>query len=93
MAMVYPMRRPRASPLVTAPIVQSATERLQAAADQLGLTAEQGRRIVDTHKSADGKYGKLADDRREVIQSEPRAVDEILAPRECKPVSCPRVWR
>src|SRR5262249_8575064 len=42
--------------LVTAPIVQSITERLQAAADQLGPTAEQGRRIVDTHKNFDEKY-------------------------------------
>jgi hypothetical protein len=61
--------------------VQSVTERLQAAADKLGLTAEPGWRIVDTPKNFDGEYETSADDRREVLRSEPKAVGEILTPK------------
>jgi hypothetical protein len=62
--------------------LQSVTERLQAAADKLGLTAEQGWRIVDMPKNFDGKYETPADDRREVVRSEPKAVGEILTPKQ-----------
>jgi Spy/CpxP family protein refolding chaperone len=66
--------------LVAAPIVQSVTARLQAAADKLGLTPEQQERIVGIYKSYDEKYEKLADDRRELLKSELKAVGEVLTP-------------
>jgi Spy/CpxP family protein refolding chaperone len=68
--------------LVAAPIVQSVTARLQAAADKLGLTPEQRERIIDVYKSYDEKYEKLADDRREQLKSELKAVGEILTPEQ-----------
>jgi Spy/CpxP family protein refolding chaperone len=66
--------------MVTAPIIQSVAQRLQAVADKLGLTEDQRKRIVETYKSYDDKYEKLADDRREQLKSELKAVGEILTP-------------
>jgi Spy/CpxP family protein refolding chaperone len=68
--------------IVTAPIVQSVTQRLHAAADRLGLTEDQRKRIVDTYNSYDEKYEKLADDRRELLKSELKAVGDILTPEQ-----------
>jgi Spy/CpxP family protein refolding chaperone len=73
--------------LVTAPIVQSVTQRLQAAADKLELTQEQRKRIVETYKSYDEKYEKLGDDRCEQLKSELKAVSEILTPEQRNKVS------
>ena len=66
--------------LVTASIIQSVSERLQAAADKLGLTAEQRQRIIDTYRNYDDKYEKLCDDRRELLKSELKSAGEILTP-------------
>jgi len=60
--------------------VQSVTERLPAAADKRGLTAGPGWQIVGTPKNFDGEYETLADDRREALRSEPKAVGETLTP-------------
>ena len=68
--------------LVTASIVQSVSDRLQAAADKLGLTPEQRQRIIDAYKSYDEKYEKLSDDRRELLKSELKSVSEILTPEQ-----------
>jgi Spy/CpxP family protein refolding chaperone len=64
--------------LVTASIAQSVSDRLQAAAEKLGLTSEQRQRIIDTYKNCDEKYEQLADDRRELLKSELKSVGEIL---------------
>jgi hypothetical protein len=58
------------------------TERLQAAAGKQGMTAEQGWRIVDTPENFGGKYETPADDRREVLRSQPKAVGGILTPKQ-----------
>jgi Spy/CpxP family protein refolding chaperone len=68
--------------LVTASIAQSVSERLQAAADKLGLTPDQRQRIIDTYKTYDEKYEQLADDRRELLKSELKSVGEILTPEQ-----------
>jgi Spy/CpxP family protein refolding chaperone len=68
--------------VVSAPIVQSVTERLHAAADKLGLTEDQRNQIVDTYKSYDEKYEKLADERRDLLKSELKAVGETLTPEQ-----------
>jgi Spy/CpxP family protein refolding chaperone len=68
--------------LVTASIVQSVSDRLQAAADKLGLTSEQRQRIIDAYKSYDEKYEKLADDRRELLKSELKSIGEVLTPEQ-----------
>ena len=39
------------------------------------------RRIVDAPKNFDGEYEASADDRREALRSEPKAVGEILTPK------------
>jgi hypothetical protein len=58
--------------------VQSVNQRLPAAADKRGLTAEPGWQIVGTPKNFEGEYETLADDRREALRSEPKAVGETL---------------
>jgi Spy/CpxP family protein refolding chaperone len=68
--------------LVTASIAQSVSERLQAAADRLGLTQDQREKIIDTYKNYDEKYEKLADDRRELLKSELKSVSEVLTPEQ-----------
>jgi Spy/CpxP family protein refolding chaperone len=68
--------------LVAASIAQSVAARLQAAADKLGLTQEQRERILEVYKNYDEKYEKLADDRREQLKSELKAVGEILTPEQ-----------
>ena len=68
--------------IVVAPVLQSVTDRLQAAADRLGLTPEQRKEIVETYKSYDEKYDQLEDDRRELLKSELRAVGEVLTPEQ-----------
>jgi Spy/CpxP family protein refolding chaperone len=68
--------------LVAAPIVQSVAERLHAAADKLGLTQEQRKQIIERYKTYDDKYEKLADDRRDLLKSELKAVGEILTPEQ-----------
>jgi Spy/CpxP family protein refolding chaperone len=64
--------------VVVAPVLQSVTDRLQAAADRIGLTPEQRKEIVDTYKNYDAKYDQLADDRRELLRSEMKAISGIL---------------
>jgi Spy/CpxP family protein refolding chaperone len=68
--------------MVAAPMVQSVTSRLQATAGKLGLTQEQRDRIVEVYKTYDEKYEKLADDRREQLKAELKAVGEILTPEQ-----------
>jgi Spy/CpxP family protein refolding chaperone len=68
--------------MVTAPIIQSVAQRLQAVADKLGLTQEQRNRIAETYRNYDEKYERLADDRREQLKSELKAVGEILTPEQ-----------
>jgi Spy/CpxP family protein refolding chaperone len=66
--------------LITASIAQSVSERLQAAADRLGLTQDQRQRIIETYKNYDEKYEKLADDRRDLLKSDLKSLGEILTP-------------
>jgi Spy/CpxP family protein refolding chaperone len=68
--------------LVTASIAQSVSDRLQAAADKLGLSSDQRQRIIDAYKSYDEKYEKLADDRRDLLKSELKSVREVLTPEQ-----------
>jgi Spy/CpxP family protein refolding chaperone len=68
--------------IVVAPVLQTVTDRLQAAADRLGLTPEQRKEILDTYKSYDAKYDQLADDRRELLRSELKAIGEVLTPEQ-----------
>jgi Spy/CpxP family protein refolding chaperone len=75
-------RRYLSERLVTAAIAQSVSERLQAAADKLGLTQDQRQRIMDISKSFDEKYEKLCDDRRELLKSELKSLGEILTPEQ-----------
>ncbi len=68
--------------ILSAPIVQSVCARLQAAAEKLDLTPEQRKQILDTYQSYDEKYDKLAEDRRELLKSELKAVGETLTPEQ-----------
>jgi Spy/CpxP family protein refolding chaperone len=68
--------------LVTASIAQTVAERLDAAAERLGLTADQRQKIIETCKNFDEKYEKLADDRRELLKSELKSAGEILTPEQ-----------
>ena len=73
--------------IITAPIIQSLAAQLQAAADKLELTQEQRKRILDTYKSYDEKYEKLADNRCDLLKSELKAVGEVLTPEQREKVA------
>jgi Spy/CpxP family protein refolding chaperone len=73
--------------LVVAPIAQTVADRLNAAADRLGLTPQQRKEILDTYKNYDEKYDQLADDRRELLKSELKAIGGILTPEQRERVS------
>jgi Spy/CpxP family protein refolding chaperone len=73
--------------LVAAPIVQSVTDRLNAAAERLGLTQQQRKEIIDVYKNFDAKYDQLVDDRRDLLKSELKAISGILTPEQRERVS------
>jgi Spy/CpxP family protein refolding chaperone len=68
--------------LLAAPFVQSVCERLRNASDKLGLSEDQRKQIVDTYKAYEEKYEKLSDDRHDLLQSELKAVGEVLTPEQ-----------
>jgi Spy/CpxP family protein refolding chaperone len=60
--------------MVRAAVVRSVAERLQAAADQLGLTDEQRGKIREIHAGFRDKYRALADQRRAALHDELKAI-------------------
>jgi Spy/CpxP family protein refolding chaperone len=64
--------------MVHAPVVQSVAERLRTAADKLGLTEEQRRKIRETHASFVDKYRAQAGERRALMHDELKAISEQL---------------
>jgi Spy/CpxP family protein refolding chaperone len=56
--------------IVRAAVVLSVAERLQAAADRLGLTDDQRRKIREIHAGFRAKYRALADQRRALLHDE-----------------------
>jgi Spy/CpxP family protein refolding chaperone len=61
-----------------AEFTESVRDRLHAAASKLGLSADQLRRIEQAHEPFEPKYEALADQRRELMRAELKAVAEIL---------------
>jgi Spy/CpxP family protein refolding chaperone len=61
---------------------QSVSEKLQAAADQLGLTQEQREKIKEIHRSFEARRQELRDQRRDLHQGDLKAIDEILTPEQ-----------
>ena len=64
--------------MVHAAVVQSVAERLQTAADKLGLTEEQRRQIRENHATFADKYRALARERRALLHDELKAISEQL---------------
>jgi Spy/CpxP family protein refolding chaperone len=64
--------------MVRAAVVQSVAERLQAAADKLGLTDEQGRKIREIHAGFRDRFRALADERRALLHDELKAIGGLL---------------
>ena len=60
--------------MVRAAVVQSVAERLQAAADKLGLTDEQLGKIRGIHAGLRDKFRALADERRALLRDELKAI-------------------
>jgi Spy/CpxP family protein refolding chaperone len=58
------------------------SERLEAAADQLGLTAEQRSKMREVRTSYAEKYKALRNNRRELLRSELSDLDPILTPEQ-----------
>ena len=69
---------------MAAPFVQSEMSRNipENASDKLGLSEDQRKQIVDTYKAYEEKYEKLSDDRHDLLQSELKAVGEVLTPEQ-----------
>jgi Spy/CpxP family protein refolding chaperone len=61
---------------------ETASERLQAVADQLGLTTEQRTRIREAHAAFADKCQALRTKRRELLQSELEAIRDVLRPEQ-----------
>jgi Spy/CpxP family protein refolding chaperone len=64
--------------VVTAVMAQSLSHRLHNAADQIGLTADQRKRIHDICENFEPKFEALADARRDLMQAELKAVSNVL---------------
>jgi Spy/CpxP family protein refolding chaperone len=68
--------------VVVAVVTQTLSDRIHGAADKLALTADQKKRIAETREAFEPKFEALADERRELMQSELKAVGEILTPEQ-----------
>jgi Spy/CpxP family protein refolding chaperone len=64
--------------LVRAAAAQSVAERLRTAADKLGLTEEQRRKIGESHAAFADRYRTLAGERRALLHDELKAISEQL---------------
>jgi len=61
---------------------ETVSERLQAVADQLGLTPEQRTKIREAHTAFADKFEALRTQRRELLQSELEAIGDGLKPEQ-----------
>src|SRR5262245_36975349 len=61
---------------------QSVSEKLQAAADRLGLSQEQRDKIKETHKSFEAQRQALRDQRRELCRADRNNINSILTPEQ-----------
>jgi len=68
--------------VMAAKFAESVRDRLQAAASNLGLSAEQLNYIEETHATFEPKYRALAEQRRELMRAEMKAIGEILTPEQ-----------
>jgi Spy/CpxP family protein refolding chaperone len=67
---------------VVAAAAKSVKDRLEAAADMLGLSAEQRTQISQTHAQFAGKYRALRCQRRELMEQELKGIAAILTPEQ-----------
>jgi len=68
--------------VVVAAASRSITDRLQAAADKLGLTADQRMKIVEASESYADKFRDMRRERRSLLGDEMRAIAVILTPEQ-----------
>ena len=61
---------------------QSICEKLEAAADKLGLTPEQRDKIKETRSAFEAKRKALREQHHEILQSDLKAIDAILSPEQ-----------
>src|SRR5262245_22748199 len=61
---------------------QSVSEKLQAAAEMLGLTQEQRDKIKEVHRSFEARRQAMREQRRALLQSDLRAISESLTPEQ-----------
>lgn len=61
---------------------ETVSERLQAVADKLGLTDEQKTKIREAHTAFEEKYQTFRTNRRELLESELKALGELLTPEQ-----------
>jgi Spy/CpxP family protein refolding chaperone len=76
------MHRHVARQVITAKFSESLRDRLQASASNLALSADQLKRIEEAHQAFEPKYEALAEQRRELMRAEQKAVAEILTPEQ-----------
>ena len=68
--------------VVLAAAAQSIADRLRAAADELGLTADQRSKIAEAHESYADKFRDLRRARRALLGEEMRAIAGVLTPEQ-----------
>jgi Spy/CpxP family protein refolding chaperone len=69
-------------PCVRAQLAAAVAERLDAAADSLGLNSDQRQRIVAAHRPFAAKFRDLRDERRELLRDELKAIGAVLTPAQ-----------
>ena len=68
--------------VVRAAAARSIADRLQAAADKLGLTADQRSKIVEARESYADKFRDMRRERRALLGEEMRAIAAVLTPEQ-----------
>ena len=68
--------------VVRAAAARSIADRLQAAADKLGLTADQRSKIVEAREPYADKFRDMRRERRALLGEEMRAIAEVLTPEQ-----------
>jgi Spy/CpxP family protein refolding chaperone len=68
--------------IVRAAVAQTVAERLNAAADKLGLTSEQRGQLREIHAPFREKYRAMGAERRKLLQSELKAISAVLTPEQ-----------
>ena len=76
--------------VVRAAAARGVVDRIEAAADELGLTPDQRLQIMKAHSQFAPKYRELRSQRRDLMKDELKAIGKILTPEQREKVRAGR---